>query len=481
MDLTQQKLTKQEWEFLEIPVNPQELEILKLIYSSYNNVDYTVNKTKSLLYYLKIKDTDNSFHQFLFKKYFQESLQGIIKKYNINYNIKKMEKVKKINTANMIRIKNSSSKLDEIKKEIIEFILISLIKTFFKKSLCPMTYYTICDIMKNNIYNVNIYVVNFVKYVLSNYKDKINKRKLVKQAFEYIEKNKIIFKYRDVGLYKHQKDLFTIVKNPNPKLIYYQAPTGTGKTISPIGLASNKIVIFTCAAKHIGLQLAKSCISMEIPIAIAFGCEAPSDIRLHYFAAKDFVRHRRSGQIFKVDNSVGDKVKVIITDIQSYIPAMNYMTAFNKEEDIIWYWDEPTITLDYMEHKFHKILEKNWKQNRIPNVVLSSATLPDKDELSSMSNYFLDKFENSDIFQVKSYECKKSIPIFNKQGEIVMPHLYFDNYRALRKSVRHIKKNLTILRHLDVEKMVEFIYYVNKHNLIESQFQIENYFTNLRY
>ena len=178
MDLTQQKLTKQEWEFLEIPVNPQELEILKLIYSSYNNVDYTVNKTKSLLYYLKIKDTDNSFHQFLFKKYFQESLQGIIKKYNIEYNIKKMEKVKKINTANMIRIKNSSSKLDEIKKEIIEFILISLIKTFFKKSLCPMTYYTICDIMKNNIYNVNIYVVNFVKYVLNNYKDKINKRKL---------------------------------------------------------------------------------------------------------------------------------------------------------------------------------------------------------------------------------------------------------------------------------------------------------------
>ena len=128
---------------------------------------------------------------------------------------------------------------------------------------------------------------------------------------------------------------------------------------------------------------------MEIPIAIAFGCKDPSDIRLHYFAAKDFVRHRKSGQIFKVDNSVGDKVQVIITDIQSFLPAMNYMCAFNEESDIIWYWDEPTITLDYEQHEFHEILERNWKENRINNVVLSSATLPDKDEVSSMSRIFV--------------------------------------------------------------------------------------------
>ena len=43
-----------------------------------------------------------------------------------------------------------------------------------------------------------------------------------------------------------------------------------------------------------------------------------------------------------------DKVEFIISDIQSYLPAMNYMMmAFNNKEDIILYWDEPTITLDY--------------------------------------------------------------------------------------------------------------------------------------
>ena len=480
MDLRQQKLTKKEWEFLEVPVSAQEKSILDLIYNSFNNISFTKNETNSLLLYLKIGTDEPSFHYFLYQKYFQEKIKKTCKKFNIDWQLKKSKKaMKKLNNANLIRIKNSSKKIEDIKSEIIEFILIDLIVKFYKKDFCPLSYYSICDILKNNIKYINCYVLDFITYCVNQNKNKINKQKLIKNAYEYIEKNKIIFKYKDIELYQHQKDLFTTVKRDGAKLIYYQAPTGTGKTISPIGLANGKKVIFTCAAKHIGLQLAKSCISMEIPIAIAFGCKDPSDIRLHYFAAKDFVRHRKSGQIFKVDNSVGDKVQVIITDIQSFLPAMNYMCAFNEESDIIWYWDEPTITLDYQEHEFHEILERNWKQNRIPNVVLSSATLPDKDEVSSMSRYFCDKFRGANIEQIKSYECKKSIPIYDKEGNVIMPHLYYDNYRSLRKCIRHIKDNLTILRHLDVKKMVDLIYYVNKHNLIQEQFNIENHFENI--
>ena len=480
MDLKQQKLTKKEWEFLEVPVNHKEKEILDLIYKSYNDVDFTKNETNSLLLYLKISTNDLNFHQYLFEKYFQENIKKMVKKYNLDWKKEKNKKsMKKINSANLIRIKNSSSKIDDIKHEIIEFILIDIISKFLKKNNCPMMFYSLCDIMKNNILHINIFVKSLVDFIICKYSDQINKRKLIKNAYNYIEKNKIIFKYKDVGLYGHQKDLFTEVNRDGAKMIYYQAPTGTGKTISPIGIASGKKVIFTCAAKHIGLQLAKSCISMEIPIAIAFGCEDPSDVRLHYFAAKDFVRHRKTGSIFRVDNSVGDKVQIIITDIQSFLPAMNYMCAFNKEEDIVWYWDEPTITLDYEEHPFHTILERNWKQNRIPNIVLSSATLPDKDEISCMSRYFCDKFEGGRVKEIKSYECNKSIPIYDKEGNIIMPHLYYDNARDLRKCVQHIKKNLTILRHLDVKKMVELIYYVNKEELIDEQFNIESNFANV--
>ena len=137
----------------------------------------------------------------------------------------------------------------------------------------------------------------------------------------------------------------------------YQAPTGTGKTLSPLGLVKTKKVIFVCAAKHVGLQLAKCCISLNIPIAVAFGCESLEDIRLHYFAAKEFTRNWKSGGIHRVENLSGEKVELMISDIQSYLHAMRYMKNFNEEEDIVWYWDEPTITLDYDEHEYHSILK----------------------------------------------------------------------------------------------------------------------------
>ena len=56
---------------------------------------------------------------------------------------------------------------------------------------------------------------------------------------------------------------------------------------------------------------------------------------------------------------------------------MRYMLAF-KPEELTWYC-EPTITLDYEEHTFHKILQENWQKNEIPNIILSSATLPLED------------------------------------------------------------------------------------------------------
>ena len=267
MDLTQQKLTKKEWEFLEVPVNKNEQKILELIYNGYNNVNFTKNETNSLMLYLKSGTDDAHFHHYLYEKYFQEKVKKLVKKYSLNWKIERNKKMtKKLTTASLIRIKNSAKKIESIKGEIIEFILLDIINKFLKKDLCSMYYYSICDIMKNNISYINKYIKNFVYFIIENFKDNINKTKLVKSAYNYIEKNKIIFKYKDIELYQHQKDLFTVLKRQFAKLIYYQAPTGTGKTISPIGIASNKKVIFTCAAKHIGLQLAKSCISMEIPL-----------------------------------------------------------------------------------------------------------------------------------------------------------------------------------------------------------------------
>ena len=113
------------------------------------------------------------------------------------------------------------------------------------------------------------------------------------------------------------------------------------------------------------MALAKNAISCDKKIAFGFGCSSANDIRLHYYSAVEYTKNYKSGGIFKVDNSVGTNVEIMICDVQSYITCMHYMLAFNNENDIITYWDEPTITLDYEKHELHETIHKNWNENKI--------------------------------------------------------------------------------------------------------------------
>ena len=40
--------------------------------------------------------------------------------------------------------------------------------------------------------------------------------------------------------------------------------------------------------------------------------------------------------------------------------VMNVINVkYNKPEDIIVYWDEPTITMDYETHEYHSVIHKD--------------------------------------------------------------------------------------------------------------------------
>ena len=74
------------------------------------------------------------FITFYIKNIFKKNKKNLQKKFNIDWKLKKTKKaIKKLNSANLIRIKNSSKKIEDIKSEIIEFILIDLIVKFYKK------------------------------------------------------------------------------------------------------------------------------------------------------------------------------------------------------------------------------------------------------------------------------------------------------------------------------------------------------------
>ena len=58
MDLLQRKLTKAEWESIEVPVNIQEQRINDLIKCGFHDVQLKKNYTMSLLRHLKISYTE---------------------------------------------------------------------------------------------------------------------------------------------------------------------------------------------------------------------------------------------------------------------------------------------------------------------------------------------------------------------------------------------------------------------------------------
>ena len=97
------------------------------------------------------------------------------------------------------------------------------------------------------------------------------------------------------------------------------------------------------------------------------------------------------------------------------------------------------------------------------------------DEILPMTSSFK-KFNTNNVSEIVSYECKKSIPILDAKGKIVMPHYIYENYKDLKKCARHIEENKTILRHIDVKEMVKFICYVNKKKYINENYNIDNYF-----
>jgi hypothetical protein len=487
MDLKQTKLTKTEWNNTEVPVSTDEMRILHLIREGFHDVNTKSNINQSMFQVVKIEVTPEN-ESYLYKSYFEKDITTTIKKYgdNIVSYIPQLVQIKQPKKVDMIRLQNMDATIETRRNIIFEYVLLDLAHSILKSitnetSKYAMALYTAFQLKKCTIPNVNKYVLEFVDKVIQIANDMTSITSVIHRAYEFIEKNPTLLKYEDATLFQHQKQLFTIFKQKptTPKLVLYIAPTGTGKTLSPIGLSENFRVIFICVSRHVGLALAKSAISMEKKIAFAFGCDTASDIRLHYFASASHIKNTRTGGIWKVDNSVGTKVEIMICDVQSYLTAMHYMLAFNPEENIVTYWDEPTITMDYEHHELHAKIHQNWNENKISKMVLSCATLPQEADIMETICDFRMRFDCADIHTISSYDFKKTIAVLNKDGMCVLPHLLYGNYADLAKCIRHCESNMTLLRYFDLSEIVRYIKYVIKHGILDPDYDIDKYFTSI--
>ena len=451
----QSKLTKIEWEGIEQPLPKRELNIMRLIKQGYHHSTKT-NTNLSLLGHIKIAQT-SGIDNFLYFEFFKSKVEDLFK-YNIAFSV---DKIKSSPTkTDIIRIRNTNTFT-----EAYEFILLRLIRQLCKKmkkeGMCSDSvklYYSLVHLVGDrvsgvkgsSVLNINVHVLELCQYIIDLYV--IPHKYLLRYAAAVLENNEYISNYADNKLYKHQSDIFSACKSVGPKLIFYSAPTGTGKTLTPIGLSESYKIIFLCAARHVGLSLARAAISMDKKIALAFNCETPGEIKLHYAAATDYTRDWKSGGIRKVDNSIGDKVEIIICDIKSYISAMHYMLAFNPKENIITFWDEPTISLDVATDPLHEIIRCNWQSNKIPTMILSSATLPARSLLNPVCIQFLNRF-GGNVIQITSTDSFKSVGLLNKYNKICMPHTIYDTYESFKIGIQHCKTKGAILRYVDIKQI----------------------------
>ena len=540
MDLTQSKLTRAEWETIEIPVSEDEKQILHLIIDGYSDVNVRRNSTLSLLAHMKL-DNSPEFHAYLYKQYFEKDVQDMTTTYVDLLDVPTADhatsasasktKTPVLKSRDLIRLQSMDAKLSVLRDDIFEFILLRYCQntlhymsrdmgtgtgkrstkvsgsgsgkdkdrkgsTVYPSTAGQTNYafylYTLLQIRKATVPLLNTHVLAFVDRVIATTVANQNVREVLQHAHAFIEKNPDLLKYEDRTLFDHQKRIFSIFRQSpeNPALVLYTAPTGTGKTLTPLGLSEGHRIIFICAARHVGLALAKSAISAGKRIAIAFGCETASDIRLHYFAASEYTRNRKSGGIGKVDNSVGDKVQIMICDVQSYLISMHYMLAFSpsrgdedepetnyRDADLITYWDEPTITMDYEQHPLHALIHRNWTENKISKVVLSCATLPTQEDIQDTVAHFRATFDGAAIHTIASYDCRKSISLLNKDGYPVVPHVLFRDYGDLQRCVDHCTKNKTLLRYFDLPSIVRLIDYAHSlPGVLDEAYSVDAYF-----
>ena len=481
--LVQVKLTGEEWNGVEIMEPEDEMRILKLIIEGFHDVNITFNIHQSLISRLKITLTPEM-EDYIFDEYFKKRVERVVsmdgmgggsrsRRFEISAKSKKVMK-----KVDLMRIQNMNTTFGG-SGDTYDHHIMNTIESMLEvkdggrvgadggvvvgPNEWMKYYYTLKLMLQKSVIGINAHIIDFANYIIDEFKADVKIAGFLRNAYRFIEQNDAVFKYADFQLYEHQKQLFTVTKRPDAKLILYIAPTGTGKTLSPLGLSEKYKIIFVCAARHVGLALAKAAISVKKRIAFAFGCSNIDDIRLHYYAAKEAIRDKRSGRIRKVDNSIGDNVEIMICDIRSYLLAMRYMMAFHPLDNLLMYWDEPTISLDYPDHELHPIIHRNWSGNLIPNVVLSSATLPREDEIVDVIQDFKVKFQGADVYSVVSHDFKKSIPIVNQAGFIELPHYMFgSDYNSVLECVEHCKMYKTLMRYFDLREILRFIGLVTK-------------------
>jgi len=215
----------------------------------------------------------------------------------------------------------------------------------------------------------------------------------------------------DVNLYKCQKELLELTNSNDSYLCMYRSNFGSGKTTSTIGVVANQIhttsfVIYCCASDAVRHTVSQLAYNAGIKFAIAN-------------IWRDTVR------ITNNNLCKGEKErKLIVSDyITTYI-LLKYKEKFLSnftDDDIILIIDEPTDGADEDKNVKTKYFSRIF-YHAPKRTLLVSATLPSQEKLQPYINHFKSKYNDTKIVTIISKDVKVGCEIILRDGTSYSPH-----------------------------------------------------------
>jgi hypothetical protein len=501
----QSRLSKAEWESVEVPLPESEMEIVRLLLS---DDDDTLLRFRdpSLVSFMQLEKKDAAVHRFVFEKYFLDpfsalkstamdvDMKSFWRYWCTRYEQEKKEEGKLVSLtwkkADEIRLKNAHSMLEYNASHCAESMVWTICtRGLFQEASDRSTLrdlYTLHQILPHArvIPGFNPFVLQLAEEwfrVVQHFweqmepdddEDEDDEEEstvvvgqqlhvaLLQNAQLILDRNMEWHRFRPQQLYVHQQSLFSLFRAPPPpSIVFYAAPTGTGKTKSPIGLVQyDYCVLFVCAARHIGLDVARTAIAARQKVGFAFGCESARDVRLHHFAATNPTRCPRSGRIVKCNDEDGSRVQLLISDVQSMKVAIEYLLHSGKDRArMIVFHDEPTISMEHADHPLHAPLQANWNvmvhHYQLPYIILSCATLPHPEWWTGQSTLG----SPYQVVRIASHDTMKSITLVDTEGYVAMPHRMLFSPEELRHCVQFLLAEETMFRYLDTQECARYL------------------------
>ena len=213
MDFTQSKLSKLEWDTIEKPVSENEKKILQMITRGYSEPNIIINNNLSLFQFVKTEKSIEIEYS-LYMSYFDEVIKKVLSKYGQKGELNKFiishpnsgKELKTLRSSDVIRLEHLQKTIEKNREKIFEFLLVelgcNLVKQYSKNNTKYVYYYyTLLQLLKINIKDVNTYVLQFTNYIITKVKDSIDIEDIIGKAYELIETNKHLLKYENKTLF----------------------------------------------------------------------------------------------------------------------------------------------------------------------------------------------------------------------------------------------------------------------------------------